>query len=172
MSKLKHLHKDLFDHVSLVTHVAEVFVLSSVLWHVVDEPTRGSEDAVALGARHQRPTMALLVIPQLLQTFHCFSTDGAFEFSVHRGLMLFELRRREEAIVTEQTSKLACFGMQGFVVLQFGHVAELLAAECALVPHLVQVSHVLQHLVLGAQWYSTQLQDKIFLIITKSNILK
>jgi len=148
MSKCEHLHKDFFDHVTLVANVAEVLVLSGVLWHVVDETARSAEDAIALGARHQRSSMALLVITQLLRTVDRFSADGALEFSVHRGLVLFELRRREEAIVAEQTGELARFRVQGFVVLHFGHVAELLGAEGALVPHLVQVGHVLHHVVL------------------------
>jgi hypothetical protein len=158
MSKFEHSHKDLFDHVSLVAHVAEVLVLSGVLRHVVDESTRSAEDAVALGAWHQRPTMALLVVAQLLQIIDRFSADGTFEFAVHRGLVLFELRGREEAVVAEQTSELASFRVQRFVVLHFGHVAELLGAEGALVPHLVQVGHVLHHVVLGVQWLSTHLE--------------
>jgi hypothetical protein len=133
-SKFKHLHKDLFDHVALVAYVAEVLVLSGVFRHVVVESPRGAEDAFALGAWHQRSTMALLMISQLFQTVDRFAADGAFEFSVHRGLVLVELCRREEAVVAEQASKLTCFGMQGLVIL---HVAELLSTEVALVPHLV-----------------------------------
>jgi hypothetical protein len=158
MSKFVHLHEDFFDHVSLVAHVAEVLVLSGVLWHVVDESAWSAEDAVALGARHQRPSMALLMITQLLRTVDRFSTNRAFEFSVHRGLVLFELRRCEEAIIAEQTGELARFRVQGFVVLHFGHVAELLGAESALVPHLVQVGHVLHHVVLRVQRLSTHLE--------------